>query len=338
MGIRVAFVGFRHGHIFDLLSGVRDCGDFVLAGACEEDAATRKELAANKKVEITHDNFDAMLTATPCDAVAIGDYYSKRGSLAIRALRAGKHVIADKPLCTDIKELDEIEALARLKNLAVGCQMDFRASAPCITALKLLRTGVIGEIHTVAFSGQHPLSWGTRPAWYFQKGCHGGTINDIFVHAADAIELLTGGKFAEVVAARAWNADLPEAPLFQNAAQLMLRMDNNAGVIGDVSYLAADKCGYKMDNYWRYTLHGRGGLMEFTYNSKAVMVATHADAQPQYVPVEPGPRRQYLADFLNQIRGNIVPGALDNRAVLRAARVALLAQQAADTSTVHLPC
>jgi predicted dehydrogenase len=279
-----------------------------------------------------------MLAAVACDAVAIGDYYSKRGSLAIRALRAGKHVIADKPLCTDLKELDEIEKLSKQKNLAVGCQMDFRSAAPCITAIKLLRSGIIGEIHTVAVSGQHPLMWGTRPAWYFQKGCHGGTINDIFVHAADAIELLTGRKFVEVVAARAWNADLPEAPLFQNAAQIMLRMDNNAGVIGDVSYLAADKCGFGMSNYWRYTLHGRNGLMEFTYNSKTVMVTTHADSQPQYIPVEPGPRRQYLADFLNQIKGNIAPNALDNGTVLRAARVAMLAQHAADTSTVHMPC
>lgn len=28
-----------------------------------------------------------------CDIVAVGDYYAKRGSLAIRALKAGKHVI-----------------------------------------------------------------------------------------------------------------------------------------------------------------------------------------------------------------------------------------------------
>ena len=75
-----------------------------------------------------------------------------------------------------------------------------------------------------------------------------------------------------MVAARAWNADLPEAPLFQNAAQIMLRMDNNAGVIGDVSYLAADKCGFGMSNYWRYTLHGRNGLMEFTYNTGATVI------------------------------------------------------------------
>jgi predicted dehydrogenase len=338
MSIRIVFVGFRHGHIFDMLSGVQENSDFTLVGACEEDPATRQELSAGNKVAITHDNFDAMLAGTACDAVAIGDYYSKRGSLAIRALRAGKHVIADKPLCTDIKELDEIEALSKQKNLAVGCQMDFRVAGPCFTALKLLRSGVIGEIHTVTFTGQHPLLWGTRPAWYFQKGYQGGTINDIFVHAADAIELLTGLQIVEIVAARAWNAGLPEAPLFQNAAQLMLRMDNNAGVIGDVSYLAADKCGYKMDNYWRFTMHGRGGLVEFTYNSQAVMVTTHADSQPRYVPVEPGPRRQYLADFLNQIKGLSTPNALDNAKVLRAARVALLAQHAADTSTVHLPC
>jgi len=29
--------------------------------------------------------------------------------------------------------------------------------------------------------------WGTRPAWYFEPGMHGGTLNDIAIHALDFI-------------------------------------------------------------------------------------------------------------------------------------------------------
>ena len=336
MSIRFAFVGFRHVHIFDLLAGVKENTDCQLVAACEEDPAARQSLQADKKVEITHDNFEAMLSQVDCDVVAIGDYYGKRGRLAIRALQAGKHVISDKPICTSLAELDEIERLARQKHLAVGCQLDFRATGPCWTALKLLRAGQIGEVHTVCFSGQHPLLWGSRPDWYFQQGCHGGTINDIFIHAADAIEFLTGHKFVEVVAARAWNARLGQVPHFQDAAQLMLRMDNNAGVIGDVSYLAAEKCGYSMSNYWRYTLHGSNGLMEFDYNSKTLTLVTKDDAQPRQVPLEAGPKRQYLSDFLDEVHCRCGNSSLTSASVLRASRTALLAQQAADEAKVHV--
>ncbi|MEZ4683286.1 MAG: hypothetical protein R2932_54665 [Caldilineaceae bacterium] len=51
----------------------------------------------------------------------------------------------------------------------------------------LIRSGLIGEIHAINFGGQHPLMLDTRAAWYFEPGKHGGTINDIAIHAVDAI-------------------------------------------------------------------------------------------------------------------------------------------------------
>ena len=124
-----------------------------------------------------------MLEETDCDAIAIGDYYAQRGSLIIQALSHGKHVISDKPLCTSLDELDEIERLAAAKSLKVNCMLDMRDSAPFISVRKLIRQGLIGEVHAITFGGQHPLLLGKRPAWYFEPGKHGGTINDIVIHA-----------------------------------------------------------------------------------------------------------------------------------------------------------
>ncbi|MBO5721836.1 MAG: Gfo/Idh/MocA family oxidoreductase, partial [Lentisphaeria bacterium] len=98
MKIKIAVAGFRHGHIFSLLSAVKRSDKFELAGCCEEDTATREKLSAN--LQIDWSDYQKMLNELDCDAVAIGDYYGKRGAMAIAALKAGKHVIADKPLCT----------------------------------------------------------------------------------------------------------------------------------------------------------------------------------------------------------------------------------------------
>ncbi len=68
-----------------------------------------------------------------------------------------------------------------------------------------------------------------------EEGKHGGTINDIAVHALDLIPWITGHKFKRIVAARCWNALAKRCPHFKDAAQLMLEMDNGAGVMGDVS-------------------------------------------------------------------------------------------------------
>lgn len=335
MAIRFAFAGFRHGHIFDLLEAVRTDESLQIVAACEEDAATRAELSGGGTVSITYDNFDRMLEEVACDVVAIGDYYGRRGSLAIRALRAGKHVISDKPICTRLDELEQIEAICRQKNLAFGCQLDLRNSAALRAARQAVLEGQIGPVHTICVTGQHPLLWGQRPAWYFQPGGQGGTINDIFIHGADAVEWITGRRIVEVVASHAWNARLTQVPFFQDGAQLMLRLDNGGGVLSDVSYLAPEKCGYSSPQYWRFTLHGSDGFIEFDCRNPSIVIATGTDKSPRTIPAREGATRAYFADFLAQVRGQGKDVSLSTAQVLRASRIALRAQQSADEALMH---
>jgi len=305
--------------------------------ACEEDPATRQALAAGGKVAVTHSDFASMLAEVPCDAVAIGDVYGKRGDLAIRALEAGKHVILDKPICTRLEELERIRALAIRQGLAVGCQLDMRAAPVRQTMRRLIAAGEIGEVQTVMFCGQHPLLPGTRPAWYFEPGCHGGTINDIAIHAVDAIPWITGRQLAAVVAARAWNGKTPQYPHFQDGAQFLLRLDNGGGVMGDVSYFAPDQCGYAAPQYWRFTVHGREGVVEGRIGDKTLSLATHADKAFRTEPVGGPGDVDYVADFLAEVRGETVAqDRLSTAAVVRASRLALQIQAAADAGQFNV--
>jgi len=337
MPLRFAFAGFRHGHIFSLLEKVRREPECELVAACEHDPATREQLAASGKVAITHDSLEGMLAEVPCDVVAIGDYYGARGSLAIQALTAGKHVILDKPVCTSLDELDRIESLAANKGLAVGCQLDLRVSPTLQTLRRVIHGGEIGDVLTVSFSGQHPLLYGTRPEWYFLPGCHGGTINDIAIHAFDAIPWLTGRDIAEVVAARVWNGKTPQVPTFQDCAQFMLRLDNGGGVLGDVSYLAPNRCGYAVRQYWRFTVHGTKGMAEIRNGDPNVMVATDEDAQPRELPATADANaRDYFRDFLACVAGREGEADLTTRCVFGAARLALTAQRTADLNLTNV--
>ena len=119
MSIRMAFVGFRHGHIFDLYRRASEIDDIEVVAACECDQSTREQILTQGTVNITHQNFSDLLEEIDCDAIAIGDYYARRGNLIIQALSHGKHVICDKPLCTSLIELDEIEELSASNDLKV---------------------------------------------------------------------------------------------------------------------------------------------------------------------------------------------------------------------------
>ncbi|MDQ1256151.1 MAG: Gfo/Idh/MocA family oxidoreductase [Candidatus Hydrogenedentes bacterium] len=330
MPLRIAFIGFRHGHIHSLYKLAAGREDVEVVAACEEDAATRAALA-DSGVTITHEDYGAMLNETRCDVMACGNYFGRRGFDLARALEHGLHVIGDKPLCTRIEELDAIETLARNGNLRVGCMLDLVDAAPFRTLRRLVVEGAIGEVHTVCFSGQHPLFFGTRPAWYFEEGKHGGTLNDLAIHAIDAIPWITGRRIVEVTAARAWNARLTECPSFQDGAQLMLRLDNDGGVIGDVSYLTPEGAGYTLPAYWRFGIHGSGGYLETSATAKTVAVFCKDVADAREEPFDPPRPGGYLDDFLQDLAGNPNPEGLHTERVLRSARQTLQIQAAADT-------
>ena len=317
MKTRFAFAGFRHAHILDLHAAVTARGDTEVVACCEEDSATRDSLS----VTITHTDFAKMLAETECDVIAIGDYYSRRGSLVMAALQAGRHVLSDKPLCTSLEELTTIERLAAGNKLSIGLQLDCRDYAAFRTLREIIASGEIGEVCTIRIQGQHPLLPATRPAWYFEPGEHGGTINDIGVHAFDFVPWLAGHDWQTIDAARTWNAKAKAHPHFQDCAQVMATLENGAGVLADFSYLAPDRLGYKLPHYWHVLIHGTNGLAEAHLQAEHVTVITDTSPIPEIRPVIEKRRQGYLDDFLSELQGH--PGTLTTAQCLKATRLAL---------------
>ena len=200
--LRLGFAGFRHAHIFDLYQRALDHPDIEVSSTWENDPGA--SLLPGRDITPSHSSYEDLLAS--CEAVAVGDAYGRRGQIVLQALRAGKHVIADKPLCTSLDELKEIAVVAREKSLRIGMMLDMRDHGNLSCLRDVVASGRIGEVQTVSFSAQHPLLWGIRPAWYFEPGMHGGTLNDIAIHALDFLPWVTGLTVEKTDAARTWNA------------------------------------------------------------------------------------------------------------------------------------
>ena len=331
MSLRFAFAGFRHGHILSLYELAKKHHDIDVVAACEEHEATRQDLTANGHVTITHDQLDTLFDDTEFDVLAVGEYFAQRGPTAINALEHGKHVIVDKPLCTRLAEVDQLERLVAQRGLKIGCMLTMRDASQSLGMRQLVQQGVVGEVHAITFGGQHPLLLGSRPDWYFEPGKHGGTINDIAIHAIDAIPWITGQAFARIEAARCWNAFAPQFPHFEDGGQMMLTLANGAGVLGDVSYFMPDAAGYSLPQYWRLTLWGRLGLIESATTAKEIVLTLASDKAPQILPLPAANEGGYLESFLADIAGTSQADQLDTAAVLKSARTVLSIQAAADT-------
>src|SRR2546423_15354159 len=113
--MRIAFLGFRHGHILSLYKAAKTHPDVQIVGAPQDHPQTIDSIRAAGVINLTHADHRKVLTEMDCDTIAIGDYFSRRGPLIVEALNANKHVLADKPVCTSLSELETIGRLARDK-------------------------------------------------------------------------------------------------------------------------------------------------------------------------------------------------------------------------------
>lgn len=325
--MHIAFAGFRHGHIYALYHLAESHSDAEIVGAWEADPAAKQKAASEHGVKFCYDSYEQLLADERVEAVAIGNYYAARGAMIIAALRAGKHVICDKPMCTTEVEMKEIQRLAKETNLSVFMMLDLRYNPNVLAARQLIGQGEIGEVHNVYFGGQHPLLYGTREGWYFEKGKHGGVINDIAVHGIDLLAYLTGQEPEEVCAARCWNAYATKEPDFLDSAQFMLKLTKGAGVIADVSYAAPDSIGFDMPSYWDFKIWGSKGMLAFAVGREEVELYQNGSHSVKTYSGIDAPT-DYLSDFLRETKGD-APLLLSTEASLNAASNTLKIQTAA---------
>lgn len=326
--LKMGIAGFRHGHIYTLCDAVRESSRVELVGAWEEDEATVKDAENNHGITFTHKTYEEMLSDKSIDVIGIGNYYGARGKMVIDALKAGKSVIADKPVCTSMEELSKIERLSKEKGLAVGMMLNLRDNENVLAAKKLIADGELGEIHNVQFGGQHPLMYGQRAGWYFEKGKHGGLFNDIAIHGIDLLTYMTGLEIKDILAARSWNAYATKEPDFKDAGQLMLTLENGAGVIADVSYSIPNSIGFNLPYYWSFKIWGSRGMISFTASSNGVELYQDGLTEVRVVKGIPC-ECDYLDSFLDEVEGR-AKRDLSTERVIKSSRATLLVEEKAN--------
>ena len=329
MKLRLLFNGFRHGHINALYKNAQQADFIEIAGCIESNAEAR--MRAEKKLNTTFSDQDyEWWLHSDVDVIAIGGAYGDRGDAIIRALSAGKHVIADKPVCTSMEQLETIKKLCVEKNCKLLCMLDLRYLPQSVVAKQLLQSGRLGQVRNIAFNGQHYIDYARRPNWYFEKGMHGGTINDLAIHGVDLVRMLTGMEFTRIDAARSWNAYAHKNPDFKDCAIFMAQLENGAGVLADISY-SAPSFAFSMPSYWEFRFWCENGMLTFNYNDKTVTVFEEGCEKPEIITCSPTD-----GGCLQELYNEICEDGFDcTQNVLKSTATALRIQQFADKG-LHL--
>jgi predicted dehydrogenase len=120
-----------------------------------------------------------------------------------KLLRAGKHVMCEKPLAMDSRESAQLVALAKETGRVDGVAHNLRYYPLCIQAKSLIESGAIGNVRLV--HGGFLQDWLTYPTdwnWRLESKLGGElrAVSDIGTHWLDLIQWLTGEKVTELCA------------------------------------------------------------------------------------------------------------------------------------------
>ena len=122
---------------------------------------------------------DEMFADPEVDIVLILTNPASHYSLTMAALKAGKHVYCEKPLCTSLEQANEIVEFAADKGLFVGAAPDTFLSPEFQTVRKVIDEGALGKVvHVTAnYVGPGADLWHPNAGFLYKKG--GGPALDM---------------------------------------------------------------------------------------------------------------------------------------------------------------
>lgn len=320
--IRLAVLGAAHGHVGYALDEVARRDDVVLVAAAEPDAASRSAFLAGLGDVPVYDGIATLLDRHEVDVAVVAGVYAQRGAAAVAALEAGAHVLADKPLCTSLAQLDAVAAAAARSGRHVSVLFEKRFHPVTLAARRLLDDGTLGDLALVASTGPHKLRLPDRPPWFLRRDGYGGVAADLPVHDIDLVLSLSGAT-SGTVAALAGNARADAHPDVDDHVAVLLRAGSVAATI-EANWLSPEAA--DLHGHYRMRLTGSRGTAELDWAYGTLQAATH-DRAPWSEPLPAG--RPPAASFFDAVAAGAEP-EISTAASLLATRVALLAQASAD--------
>jgi protoporphyrinogen oxidase/predicted dehydrogenase len=149
--VRIGVVGLGYWGP-NLVRNLADAPIFDVSYLC--DLRTRPLEALSRRypgIPCTSD-FDELLRDDSLDAVAIATPVSTHFSLAMAALRAGKHVFVEKPLAASSEQVMQLTDAADERNLVLMPGHTFLYSPAVTTIKQLIDGGELGEIYFISSS------------------------------------------------------------------------------------------------------------------------------------------------------------------------------------------
>jgi len=300
LGVAVVGAGFwgrNHARNLKELSETR------LIAVCDKDEAKAKAVADLFGVDHYAD-ISKMLKRRDVEAVTVCTWSTALAAEAMRALKAGKHVLVEKPMANNVREARKIVELAKTKHryLMVGFLMRF------IPGLQRIKQALEkGEIGSVVYATARRVS-----QWPERIG-DVGVVKDLAIHDIDITRYLFNDEPVEVYA----KVGSFRHKKFEDHAQILITFKGRKTAFIEANWLTP----YKIR---KLTVTGSEAIMTLDYITQEITLETAGQTlAPRYEVSEP--LRLELQHFVNSIIDDKEPltTGMDGLRALQIAEAAL---------------
>ncbi len=165
---------------------------------------------SEKKVKIAQEQFgweeyatswEDVIARDDIDIIDIGTPNDTHALISVEALKAGKHVLCEKPLAITLPDAKASYEMAKQTGLINGICHNYRKAPAIALAKQMVESGKLGKIRH--FRGTYLQDWILDPSvplvWRLDKTIAGsGSHGDLNAHLIDTARFVMGTEFAEV--------------------------------------------------------------------------------------------------------------------------------------------
>ncbi len=229
-----------------------------------------------------HHDLDTLLADPDLHAVSICSYHKQHVDHVLAAARAGKHIIVEKPLALNLKDLGAVEQAVTGAGVGFCLCFELRFSAQFRAIKSLLDRGLLGQLHYAEVDYYHGIGpWYREFLWCTTKEDCGSSLLEGGCHALDALLFCVDGEVEEVFTYGAKSKHPTYAPYaYPPTTSTLLKFRN--GAVG--------KCASVIDCWQPYYFHthlvgSEGSLVDNRLHSNAL----HGEDRSQWseLPFKP---------------------------------------------------
>jgi predicted dehydrogenase len=253
----------------------------LVSGHRDKAAKMAAQYGVPERSIYSYENYDAIADNKDIDAVYIALPNSMHAEYTIRAARAGKHVLCEKPMTTSVRDAEAmIEACrkaGRKLMIAYRCQLE----PTNLRAIELIRDGKLGKLQAIESAN----GFNIRPGeWRSTRALGGGgPLMDVGIYSLNACRYLTAEEPAEL---RGYASVVDHDGRFQEVEEnLSWSMRFPSGVVASCN----TTYGSSMPGIYR--VHGSRGWLQVdeAFGYQGQHLTAHIQGQPAID--EPNPAR-----------------------------------------------